>query len=72
MTSEQWAAISKDVCVALWGEPNGKLSRGFPKATVGDGATRDPEALKLTRACGKTSRQTRAGGCEIQTVPFSL
>ena len=26
--SDKWAAISKEICVALWGEPNARLSKG--------------------------------------------
>ena len=26
--SDKWAAISKEVCVALWSEPNARLSKG--------------------------------------------
>ncbi|MYC13775.1 MAG: hypothetical protein F4Y39_08620 [Gemmatimonadetes bacterium] len=58
MINEQWAAISKDVAVMLWGQPNQRLSRG-DKLRWG---TRGSKSLDARKGLWKDFETDQGGG----------
>ena len=58
LTNDLWAAISKDVAILLWGEPNSRLSKG-DKLRWG---TRGSKSLDTSKGLWKDFETDRGGG----------
>lgn len=58
MTGDHWAAISKDVAILLWGEPNPRLSKG-DKLRWG---TRGSKSLDASKGLWKDFETDQGGG----------